>query len=58
MPLSLQAVFERAYNAGPYRRALSYGEETIVPPLRAEQLAWRKGASSRRREGRRRIKSR
>jgi Protein of unknown function (DUF4058) len=38
--LSLQAVFERAYNAGPYRRALGYREETVMPPLSAEQLAW------------------
>jgi len=40
VPLSLQGVFERAYNAGPYRRAVSYGEEPIIPPLRPEQLEW------------------
>jgi hypothetical protein len=43
VPLCLQAVFERAYNAGPYRRALSYGEESIIPPPRAEQLDWAQG---------------
>jgi hypothetical protein len=41
--LSLQAVFDRAYNAGPYRRAINYGEDRIVPPLRPEQLEWVKG---------------
>jgi len=40
VPLSLQAVFDRAYNAGPYRRAINYGEDRIIPPLRPEQLEW------------------
>jgi hypothetical protein len=41
--LSLQAVFERAYNAGPYRRALSYADESIIPPLEAARVDWVKG---------------
>ncbi len=43
VPLSLQAVFERAYDAGPYRRALAYGEEQIIPPLSPPQVEWAKG---------------
>ncbi len=46
VPLSLQAVFERAYNAGPYRRALTYGEEQITPPLSPAQLDWVKSRLS------------
>jgi hypothetical protein len=41
--LALQAVFDRAYNAGPYRRALSYADDAIIPPLQAAQLDWVKG---------------
>jgi hypothetical protein len=40
IPLALQTVFDRAYNAGPYRRAVNYGTDRIVPPLRPEQLEW------------------
>ncbi len=40
VPLALQAVFDRAYGAGPYRRAINYGEDRIIPPLRPEQLEW------------------
>jgi Protein of unknown function (DUF4058) len=40
VPLALQGVFDRAYNAGPYRRALDYQVEAIVPPLSAAQLEW------------------
>jgi hypothetical protein len=40
VPLSLQTVFERAYNAGPYRRAINYFEDPIIPPLRPELLEW------------------
>ena len=42
--LSLQDVFDRAYNAGPYRRALSYQEEAIVPPLTPGSSNGPKGA--------------
>ena len=40
IPISLQAVFQRAYDAGPYRRAVRYGEDPIDPPLTAAQAAW------------------
>ena len=38
--LDLQAAFNRAYDAGPYRKAIRYGEDPIIPPLTAEQAAW------------------
>jgi Protein of unknown function (DUF4058) len=40
VPLDLQAAFNRAYDIGPYRRAIRYGHDPIVPPLRPEQEAW------------------
>jgi hypothetical protein len=40
VPLDLQAVFDRCYDAGPYRRRVRYDPSQIVPPLPAEQLAW------------------
>jgi len=40
IPISLQAVFQRAYDAGPYRRAVRYGEDSIDPPLTTAQAAW------------------
>ena len=40
VPLDLQAVFQRAYDAGPYRRAVRYGEDVIDPPLPSAQAAW------------------
>ena len=41
--LSLQAVFDRAYDEGPYRRVVSYGEDPIIPPLNPDRLEWVKG---------------
>jgi hypothetical protein len=38
--LSLQAVFDRAYDAGPYSRVIFYGEDPIIPPLPPEKLEW------------------
>jgi hypothetical protein len=39
--LDLQTVFNRCYDAGPYRRRVRYDDLTqIEPPLRAEQTAW------------------
>ena len=38
--IDLQAVFQRAYDAGPYRRAVRYGEDAIDPPLPSTQAAW------------------
>lgn len=40
VPLDLQAAFDRAYDAGPYRKAIWYGEDPIDPPLPAEQAQW------------------
>lgn len=40
--LSLHAVFQRAYDAGPYRRVVAYGVDSIDPPLNPRQQAWAK----------------
>jgi hypothetical protein len=40
VPLDLQAVLDRCYDAGPYRRRVRYAEDQIVPPLRPEQAEW------------------
>ena len=40
VPLNLQSVFQRAYDAGPYRRAVAYGVDPIDPPLTPNQQAW------------------
>jgi len=40
VPLSLQSVFDRAYDEGPFDLVVRYGEAPIIPPLRPEQLAW------------------
>jgi hypothetical protein len=39
VPLDLQAVFDRAYDAGPYRRRVRY-TDPAVPPLAPEQQEW------------------
>jgi hypothetical protein len=28
------------YDAGPYLREIRYGEDAVIPPLRADQAAW------------------
>ena len=38
--LDLQAAFDRAYDAGPYDRAVHYEMVTVEPPLRPEQGEW------------------
>jgi hypothetical protein len=38
--LDLQAPFHRAYDAGPYRKAIHYGEDPIKPRLRPEPARW------------------
>jgi hypothetical protein len=38
--IDLQAVFDRAYEIGPYRRRIRYAESTPVPPLRPDQVEW------------------
>jgi len=40
VPLALQAVLDRAYDAGPFRRVIHYHEDSVIPPLRAKQLKW------------------
>jgi hypothetical protein len=40
VPMDLQAVFERAYDTGPYRRRIRYAESAPVPPLRPDQDLW------------------
>jgi hypothetical protein len=39
-PLALQSVFDRAYDEGPYRRTIYYGDDPIIPALRPEQREW------------------
>ena len=38
--LDLQAVFNRAYDAGPYLREVDYGADPVVPRLRPDQARW------------------
>jgi len=38
--LDLQAILDRCYEAGPYRRNVRYREAAIVPPLSPERTAW------------------
>ena len=38
--VDLQAVFDRAYDAGPYRREVDYGEDPVIPPFRPDQAKW------------------
>jgi hypothetical protein len=40
VPVDLQAVFERCYDAGPYRRRIRYGQVPLEPPLEADRQAW------------------
>jgi hypothetical protein len=38
--VDLQAIFERAYDIGAYRRRILYHQGSPVPPLSAEQTEW------------------
>ena len=40
VPLDLQAVFDRCYDAGPYRREIDYLADQPQPPLSAEHASW------------------
>lgn len=40
VPLDLQAVFNRSYDAGPYDRRVRYQETSPEPPLSVEDAAW------------------
>lgn len=46
--LDLQAVFDRSYDTGPYRRRVRYSEAGIVPPLSATDSEWAAGLLVRR----------
>jgi Protein of unknown function (DUF4058) len=43
VPLDLQELFQRAYDAGPYASEVEYGKDPIVPRLRPEQAEWAAG---------------
>jgi Protein of unknown function (DUF4058) len=38
--IDLQAVFDRCYDAGPYRREIDYDRDVITPPLSRSQAEW------------------
>jgi Protein of unknown function (DUF4058) len=38
--LPLQPIFDKAYDAGPYRRSILYGEDPIIPTLAPDRLEW------------------
>ena len=38
--IDLQEVFQRSYDAGPYRRRIRYRQTEPVPPLDAAAGAW------------------
>ncbi|WP_165067855.1 DUF4058 family protein [Paludisphaera rhizosphaerae] len=40
VPIDLQAIFDRAYDVGPYRRRIRYRDASPVPPLAPELHAW------------------
>jgi hypothetical protein len=44
--LDLQAAFNRAYDAGPYRREIDYAKDKIAPPLSPPLAKWAKGIVS------------
>ena len=41
--VDLQAIFQKAYAAGPYQRAIDYRTDKIEPPLTKEQDEWMRG---------------
>ena len=47
VPLDLQAVFDRCYDAGPYRRRIHSLEQPPEPPLTPAQTEWTKAVVSR-----------
>jgi len=50
--VDLQAVFDRCYDTGPYRRRVRYGEVEPEPPLPAEDREWARGIIEAGRPGR------
>jgi hypothetical protein len=51
--LNLQSVFQRDFDAGPYRRAVAYGVDPVDPPLNPRQQAWAEELLSKAAESRR-----
>ena len=49
--LDLQAVFDRCYDTGPYRRRVRYGEDAIVPRWTPSAPPGRPGSSAGRPDG-------
>lgn len=43
VPVDLQAIFTRAYDAGPYQRAIDYATDEVQPSLTREQETWMRG---------------
>lgn len=43
VPIDLQAVFDRSYDTGPYRRRIRYAGTAPIPPLRPEHRDWAGG---------------
>lgn len=41
--VDLQAIFQRAYDVGPFQRAIDYGADKIEPPLTKAQDEWMRG---------------
>jgi hypothetical protein len=50
--VDLQAVFDRTYDTGPYRRRVRYGEVEPEPQLLAGEQEWAKGLISSGQRGR------
>ena len=40
MPLDLQEVFDRCYDAGPYERRVKYEMARLTPALKTKQARW------------------
>jgi hypothetical protein len=40
VPLDVQSVFNRCYDAGPYRRRVDYAQTEPVPPLDSQRRQW------------------
>jgi hypothetical protein len=40
--VDLQAVFDRSYDAGPYRREIDYAKDAPDPPLDEDRTPWAK----------------
>lgn len=50
--VDLQAVFDRSYDTGPYRRRVRYGEAEPEPPINAQDREWAKEVIAGDRRGR------